>query len=65
MVSLLENIHNLEFWCGELKPRRSSDPLANDVYEEADDLRSFEEMILRGDTRVNYPARVRQERECG
>jgi hypothetical protein len=63
MASLLENIHKLELWCAELKPRRSSDPLANDVYEEADDLRSFGEMILRGETRANHPARVRQERE--
>lgn len=64
MVSLLENIHKLKFWCAELEPRRSLDPLVNDLYEEAADLRQLAETILNGDTRSNYPARVRQEREC-
>ena len=64
MASLLENINKLNFWCAELEPRRSSDPLVNDVYEEAADLRQLAETILNGDTRANYPARVRQEREC-
>src|ERR1039458_3717935 len=64
MASLLEYIDKLKFWCAELEPRRSLDPLANDVYEEVADLRELAETILRGDTRANYPARVRQEREC-
>lgn len=48
MASLLENIDKLKFWCAELEPRRSLDPLANDVYEEAADLRELAETILRG-----------------
>lgn len=64
MSSILENIDRLKSYLDKLGPRRSSDPLANDIYEEADDLRSFAQLILRGDTRVNYPARVLQEREC-
>jgi len=63
MASLRENIDKLESYLAQLRPRRSVDPLANDVYEEADDLRSFAERMLIGDTRADYPARVRQERE--
>jgi len=64
MASILENIDKLKLWCAEMEPRRSSNPLVNDVYEEAADLRQLAETILNGDTRANYPARVRQEREC-
>jgi hypothetical protein len=63
MASLQENIDKLKSHCAELERRRYSDPLVNDIYEEADDLLGFAEIILSGDTRVGYPARARQERE--
>lgn len=63
MASLQDNLDRLKSHLAELEPRRSSDPLANDVFEQADDLKNLAEMMLKGDTRADYPARVRQEME--
>jgi hypothetical protein len=64
MSSIQKNIEKLKSYLDELRPRRSTDPMANDLYEEADDLRSFAEIILRADTKADYVARIRQERDC-
>jgi hypothetical protein len=53
----------LESYLPELQHERSSSGFANDIFEAVDDLRHLGHLILNGDTRVNYPARVQQERE--
>jgi hypothetical protein len=47
----------------ELCERQHFDALASDVFEAGDDLLGLGRYLLAGDTRVNYPVRVSQERE--
>ncbi|HEY1528418.1 MAG TPA: hypothetical protein VGH51_19505 [Candidatus Angelobacter sp.] len=61
--SLQELVSGLESYLPELERQRSSSGFANDVFEAIDDLRHLGHYILEGNTRVDYPVRVGQERE--
>lgn len=61
--SLKELVSLLESRLPELERHRSSNGFANDVFEAADDLCHLGQYVLDSDTRVDYPARVRQELE--
>lgn len=62
-IPLQRLVSTLESRLPDLQRQRSSNPFANDVFEAVDDLRHLGRHILEGNTRVNYAARVRQERE--
>ncbi|HEY1902453.1 MAG TPA: hypothetical protein VGG56_08500 [Terracidiphilus sp.] len=53
----------LESYLPALETKRTSDPLANDCFEAADYWCGLGRRVLEGDTRVNYPERVRGEHE--
>lgn len=61
--ALQELVNRLEQTLPALRAGRDADAFANDLFEAADDLRALGQYLLDGDTRVNYPARVRQEQE--
>ncbi|HLJ29457.1 MAG TPA: hypothetical protein VKY85_22300 [Candidatus Angelobacter sp.] len=61
--SLGKLVSQLEFYLSELESQRSLGTFANDVFEATDDLLHLGRYILAGNTRVNYPARIHQERE--
>ncbi|MGB6193742.1 MAG: hypothetical protein WBF42_14840, partial [Terracidiphilus sp.] len=55
-------VRELESYLPLLVDRRTTDPLANDCYEAADDWRHLGQRLLQSDTRVNYRERARGER---
>lgn len=63
MQPLRELVTALESYLPELEHQRFSSGFANDVFEAVDDLRHLAHHILQEDTRIDYPARVRQEQE--
>jgi hypothetical protein len=61
--SLQELVSAWESYLPELEHQRYLSGFANDLFEAADDLRHLGSYILEGNTRVDYPARVHQERQ--
>ncbi len=59
--SLEELVSRLEQFLPALREGREADVFANDLFEAVDDLVHLGRFVIAGDTRVNYPARVRQE----
>lgn len=59
--SLQELIEDLEAYLPKLAGLRKTSPIANDMYEAADDWRHLGRRALENDTRVNYPQRARGE----
>jgi hypothetical protein len=60
-ASIRLQVSELEAMLPNLKKQRQSSPLANDMYEAADDWRSAGNLILNADTRVNYQTRAFSE----
>jgi len=63
MPTLQELVARLEAFLPALREGRHVDPLANDIFEAADDLSELAHRVLAGDNRVSYPARVLQEQQ--
>jgi hypothetical protein len=64
MTEPLQNaVSELRSYLPELQRRRSSDPLANDLYEAAFYWCRLGSWVLENNTKVNYPERVRGELE--
>jgi hypothetical protein len=61
--TLQDAVDKLESYLPELERTRTVHSFANDVFEAADDLRHLAHRAIEGDTRVNYPARAREESE--
>jgi len=63
MRDLQQLITALESYLPELQRQRSSSDFANDLFEAVDDLCHLAHYILKRDTRIDYPVRVRQEQQ--
>lgn len=61
--SLEELVNRLELFLPALREVRAADAFANDMFEAVDDLIHLGHLIVTGDTRTNYPFRVRQEKD--
>src|SRR5580765_7444776 len=63
MRLLREPLLELESQLPELKDRRDSAPIANDIFEAAVYWSQLGRWAFEGNTKVNYPARARGEKE--
>src|SRR5436305_7425436 len=61
MVLVRENVDELALHVAGLEQQRFSEPFANDVYEAASYWRDLGKWVLENNTRVNFPARAREE----
>lgn len=56
-----EAMATLAAFADELRPARSTDALANDLYEAADDWRNLGELVLQDSDRTDFQRRAQQE----
>ena len=62
METLADNVRKLSEYVARMEVMRYSTPLANDIFEAAWYWRDLGKWVLEKNTKVNYPARVAEER---
>ncbi len=63
MGTIAQPVAALRTLAASFEPGRKDGPLVNDMFEAADDWRSFGEPLLRNGGRGRFPGRVQQEED--